>query len=607
MKIRKVSTLASIISVIGVLFLTITADVTANTYECPLSPTEFQVSISNPDPEPEPGEFPADLDEIMGYVQENNINSVKELMDHLPEHMRKNYAFVAETRGLGHTSTEEPGLLLFGSDGRFMMNMDTMPISPRYKVVDMAYLNEKGDWEFKSLDFNISPPVLSPDGGNNGECRQCHGQGGVNSNGPMRPFWGTYQEWPGFFSDTIERQERVTLQQASVLARIENGMQNSDRFHNLITREKYFFKIDRYIDLPDRDYGISLTVANNEIGSAAAESIFKRVKRSQLYSELRDEYLALAYCAGQGVLSSEDRINYTSLIQSLGGSTEGITNRFDTGWIDIVRLWGLDPLHEFPLHKLTQEYATNTFVETRWNVGNGDLPEQLTLLILLDLAENNTQVDSILRNSQTSWEMDGCGVPFNNMKEYLQHKIYANYTLKGNARQLARSSYYDQNYPRFSQSMENVKTELCDLLVNDFGSDTSPSTEPSQPSEPIDDNNLDDTPTNNSDGALLVTGQSVSITQSEEDAEDTFYIDVPAGTNRLVISITGELSDANLGSANLYIRHGSKPTLSAFDCRPYFNGNNEICNQENPAAGRWYVTIVAFDAYSEVKLKAIIE
>jgi hypothetical protein len=425
---------------------------------------------------------------------------VKELLDHLPEHMRKNYAFVAETRGLGQTSTGNPGLLLFGSDGRFMMNMDTNPNSHRYEVVDMAYLNEEGDWEFKAMDFSTSPPALSPNGGDNGECRECHGQGGVSSNGPMRPFWGTYLEWPGFFSEIIGRQEKVTPQQASVLAKIENGTQNPDRFHSIITKERYFFKTGRYIDLPDRDYGISLTVANNEIGSAAAESIFKRAKRSPLYSELREEYLALAYCARQGVLSSEDRIEYTNLIKNLGGTTDGIDHRSDNGWIDIVRLWGLDPLHEFPLHKLTKDYATTTLADTRWNVGNGNLSEQLNLLVLLDLAKQNSQVDSILRNNQTSWPMDGCGKPFNNMKEYLQHKVYANYTLKGNARQLARSSYYDQNYPRFGQTMENVKTELCDLLINDIGTDSS------QPTELINNNNSDDTSTNISDNGLLVTG-----------------------------------------------------------------------------------------------------
>jgi hypothetical protein len=607
MKIRNVTSLSLIASVIGAFNMTTTTDVAANTYECPLSPTEYQVSIPNTDPESESGKFPTDLDKILGYVQKNNIGSVKQLLDHLPEHMRKNYAFVAETRGLGQTSTEDPGLLLFGSDGRFMMNMDTMSTSPRYEVVDMAYLNEGGDWEFKSLDFSTSPPTLSSDGGNSGECRECHGQGGVNNSGPMRPFWGDYLVWPGIFSDIIDRQERVTPQQASVLAGIENRTQNPDRFHSLITKEKYFFKTGRYIDLPDRDYGISLTVANNEIGSAAAESIFKRAKRSPLFNELREEYLALAYCSRQGVLSSENRTEYTNLIKNLGGSTEGITHRFDTGWIDIVRLWGLDPVHEFPLHKLTSEYTATTFSDARWSAGNGRLPEQLSLLVLLDLAEQNPQVDSILRNNQTSWEMDGCGKPFNNMKEYLEHKLYANYTLKGNARQLARSSYYDQNYPRIYQSMENVKTELCELLVSDLGADTSPPTEPSQPSEPIDDNNPDDTPTNILDEALLVPGQPVSITQSEEDAEDTFYIDVPPGANRLVVSISGELSSTNLGSANLYIRHGSKPTLSTFDCRPYFNGDNETCNQDNPSTGRWYVTVVAYDAYSDVSLKAVIE
>ena len=37
------------------------------------------------------------------------------------------------------------------------------------------------------------------------------------------------------------------------------------------------------------------------------------------------------------------------------------------------------------------------------------------------------------------------------------------------------------------------------------------------------------------------------------------------------------------------MRFGSAPTLSAYDCRPYENGNDETCTLANPIAGRAYV------------------
>lgn len=127
MKTLDVTTKASIVSVLGLLFMTTTIVASVDVYECPVGPTEFPQPISDPDPDSEPGTFPTDLDEMLGFVLQNNISSVKALLDHSPDHMRKNYAFVAETRALGQTSTEEPGLVLFGSDGRFMMNIGTIP------------------------------------------------------------------------------------------------------------------------------------------------------------------------------------------------------------------------------------------------------------------------------------------------------------------------------------------------------------------------------------------------------------------------------------------------------------------------------------------------
>lgn len=576
MKIRNQIILPLSTVVIGTLLVTTVADASVDEYECPVSPTEFEKPILNPDPASEPGTFPTDLDEILGFVQQNNISSVKELLDHSPDHMRKNYAFVEQTRALGQASTEQPGLLLFGSDGRFMMNIDTTPTSPRYEVVDLAYLNEAGDWELKSLDFRTSPPVLSPDGGNNNECRACHGLGGVNNNGPMKPFWGDYLEWPGFFSNT-GGSEQVSPQQASVLTAIENGTQNPDRFHSIITKENRFVRPGRYIELPERNYGISLTVANNEIGSAAAESIYKRVKRSPLYNGLKEEYLALAFCKGIGKVSSEAKSNITDLVESLGGSPDGFSN-----WQDIIRLWELDPLHEFALHKLTEEYATTTLDDTRWNAGSGHLHDQLSLLVLLDLAEQNPQVDSILKNNPTSWEMSGCGIPFNNQKEYLQHKVYANFTLKGNARQLARFYYYDKSYTRLHRTMDNVEDQLCELLSNNIGLGPS---QPTDPVDPVDPGNPTDpvidvcqqgqTPVGNVD---LIAGDAVCLQDVSNGDQIQMAINVPDDKVGSTLELT--LSHGS-GNADLLFRADGRPSRTVYDQISSNSGNEEKIVVEN--------------------------
>jgi len=75
-------------------------------------------------------------------------------------------------------------------------------------------------------------------------------------------------------------------------------------------------------------------------------------------------------------------------------------------------------------------------------------------------------------------------------------------------------------------------------------------------------------------------------------------IDVPAGQDSLTVSISG-----GTGDADLYVRRGSLPTTTAFDCRPFITGNNETCTFNAPAAGTWYVMIRGFRAYNGVTLK----
>lgn len=76
-----------------------------------------------------------------------------------------------------------------------------------------------------------------------------------------------------------------------------------------------------------------------------------------------------------------------------------------------------------------------------------------------------------------------------------------------------------------------------------------------------------------------------------------FTMDVPAGASNLVFQISG-----GSGDADLYVRFGSAPTTSNWDCRPYKNGNNESCTFASPAAGTWHVGVRAYSSFSGVSL-----
>ncbi len=94
-------------------------------------------------------------------------------------------------------------------------------------------------------------------------------------------------------------------------------------------------------------------------------------------------------------------------------------------------------------------------------------------------------------------------------------------------------------------------------------------------------------------------GNNVPVTNlSGASGSQTFFkLTVPSGQSSVVFSISG-----GSGDADLYVKAGSKPTTSTFDCRPFLNGNNETCTFNNPAAGDYFVMIRGFAAYSGVTL-----
>ena len=78
-----------------------------------------------------------------------------------------------------------------------------------------------------------------------------------------------------------------------------------------------------------------------------------------------------------------------------------------------------------------------------------------------------------------------------------------------------------------------------------------------------------------------------------------FTIDIPAGASNLTFNMSG-----GTGDADLYVRFGSAPTTSSYDCRPYSAGNNENCDFPSPSTGTYHVMIRGYSAYSGVSLVA---
>ncbi|WP_287797091.1 S8 family serine peptidase [Idiomarina sp.] len=76
-----------------------------------------------------------------------------------------------------------------------------------------------------------------------------------------------------------------------------------------------------------------------------------------------------------------------------------------------------------------------------------------------------------------------------------------------------------------------------------------------------------------------------------------YYVDIPAGMSALNVTMSG-----GSGDADLYVRQGTQPTESNYECRPYRSGNNETCEIDSPAEDRWYISMKGYTSYSGVDL-----
>jgi hypothetical protein len=98
---------------------------------------------------------------------------------------------------------------------------------------------------------------------------------------------------------------------------------------------------------------------------------------------------------------------------------------------------------------------------------------------------------------------------------------------------------------------------------------------------------------------VLASNQTTRNIDGAADAELLFKISVPSGARNLSISMSG-----GTGDADLYVRRGSSPTISAYDCSKTGLGNNHVCTFDTPEAGDYFIMIRGYAAFSGISLLA---
>ena len=115
------------------------------------------------------------------------------------------------------------------------------------------------------------------------------------------------------------------------------------------------------------------------------------------------------------------------------------------------------------------------------------------------------------------------------------------------------------------------------------GTDPLPSDPPPPPPPP---------PAIELSNGVTVTGITVA-----RNGEIKYQLTVPNGATNLLFAMYG-----GTGDADIYVKRGTPPTNTSYDCRPFSFGNNETCFFPAPASGVWYVTVKGFSAATGVSL-----
>ncbi len=98
-------------------------------------------------------------------------------------------------------------------------------------------------------------------------------------------------------------------------------------------------------------------------------------------------------------------------------------------------------------------------------------------------------------------------------------------------------------------------------------------------------------------GGALQNGVPVTGVAGGAGSSQYWTITVPAGAANLDIAMSG-----GSGDADLYVRFGSQPTTSAYDCRPYRSGNAESCSFAAPQAGTYHIMVRGYSTFSGITL-----
>lgn len=121
----------------------------------------------------------------------------------------------------------------------------------------------------------------------------------------------------------------------------------------------------------------------------------------------------------------------------------------------------------------------------------------------------------------------------------------------------------------------------------------------SNPGVPDTNPNPNPNPNPDPDVDVLQNGKAVTSISGKKGAKKYFVVKVPQNAKNLSIVL-----DDGSGDADLYVKIGSKPTLTSWACRPYMIQQQEVCALKKPPANNYYIMINGYSNYENISVKA---
>lgn len=98
---------------------------------------------------------------------------------------------------------------------------------------------------------------------------------------------------------------------------------------------------------------------------------------------------------------------------------------------------------------------------------------------------------------------------------------------------------------------------------------------------------------------VLANGVALTGQSGATGTWQYYTIDVPGGKTNVTFTLGG-----STGDADMFVRLGSLPNATTYNCKSDGPTSTESCGLGSPAAGKYYVGVYAYAAYSNLSVKA---